>query len=95
MQNIGKEITMQALSQTTSKEILYKLIPLWEPQKNEICYILDMEGNIHPIKIIDGQLWVTYGFSNFWHWINLETGKNENGYGGFYKLILKNKTGVK
>lgn len=55
------------------------------PKKGSEC-ILKKDGRDIPVKIIDGSFYRNGRVSNFWDWINLETGKKEYGYGNFFKM---------
>ena len=83
----GKTVTMNVLNRMKNPEIFYCLERIIEPEPGEFCYLLEQDKRLRPIKMLDGQLWGTHGFSNFWRWIDLESGKEESGYGGFYKLV--------
>lgn len=57
------------------------------PDVGEICLVVH-EGNLYPCVILSGCYLdpVYHRVSNFWHWRNLSTGKEESGYGNFYKV---------
>lgn len=67
------------------KRVIANLIPIIEPNPGDVCFIADNEELI-PVKIIDGKLYGTHGFSNTWTWENLFSGKEEIGYGGFFTI---------
>lgn len=56
-----------------------------EPEIGSEVYFKDGD-NLTLVKITNGEFWnYKYGrLSNFWYWTNLETGKEEYGYGNFY-----------
>ena len=84
--DFSKSVTMRAIGRAANPGICYRLKPLLEPEPCQICYILDENLELRPIKILGGRLWGSRGFSNVWNWIDLETGKEDGGYGGFYIL---------
>lgn len=84
---LAKTIMEKTFNQIKNTGIYYGLEKIMEPLPGEICYLLEDGMKIRPIKISGGQLWGTHGFSNFWYWVDLESGKEESGYGGFYKLV--------
>ena len=59
-----------------------------EPAIGEIYFQFDRFTGF-PVLIISGQYNdpETGRLSNYWYWINLQTGERESGYGCFYKLL--------
>ena len=57
------------------------------PDVGDIC-LVGHEGELYPCVILSGCYFdpVYNRLSNFWHWRNLITGKEESGYGNFYKV---------
>lgn len=54
------------------------------PEVGSIVFLKE-DGRFIPVKILRGQFYGKHGVSNFWYWMNLETNKEEHGYGCFYK----------
>ena len=57
-----------------------------DPPKRSKCLFKTDDGRFIPVRIKDGSFYIDGRVSNFWTWINLETGKEEHGYGCFYKM---------
>ena len=68
-----------------------RITPVAEPEiGNEIYYIANKDSGLFEPCIIKSGCYLDPTFhrlSNFWTWLNLATGKEESGYGGFVKII--------
>jgi len=57
-----------------------------EPKIGGEYFQYDKDRNImFPCAVIDGQYYGGHGISNFWIFKNLQTGKEERGYGCFFE----------
>ena len=71
--------------------IKLRIVPVVEPEiGTEIYYIANKDsGILEPCIVKEGCYLdpVYHRASNFWTWLNLATGKEEKGYGGFVKIM--------
>jgi len=57
-----------------------------EPKIDGEYFQYDKDRNImFPCVVTDGQYYGQHGVSNFWYYKNLQTGKEESGYGCFFE----------
>lgn len=83
--DMARDITMKAMFSEYSPPDYPEFVSVANPRKGWEYYVLDDDRGMIKVRVKSGQLWGEHGLSNFWRWIELDTGEEISGYGNFFK----------
>ena len=85
LNDISKDITMSVMFKEYSPSNYPEFVRIANPRIGSVCYFLDDIRGMVKVRIKSGELWGTYGLSNYWTWVELGTWKEVHDYGYFFR----------